>query len=65
MRHWTGDIGRKRQLNCYDQGGLVQIALGLGPLEESKVKWKYLEPFGFIHRAELIGRMSSWRLTAR
>lgn len=56
LRGWTREVGTKKPLNCYDQAGLLQIALGLGPVEESEIKWQYIKPFGLLDTTQLIGR---------
>ena len=56
LRSWAREIGTKKDLNCYDQAGLLQIALGLGPLAQSDVMWKYMKRYGFLRTTELVGR---------
>ncbi|KAG8526536.1 uncharacterized protein KY384_008736 [Bacidia gigantensis] len=45
-------------INCYDQAAMVQVALGLGliPEDAQTIKWKFLEPYGFIQTTNLVGR---------
>jgi len=40
-------------VNCYDQAGIVIIALGLGP--NVKAEWMFMNPFGFIFPTNLVG----------
>ncbi|KAG8967656.1 hypothetical protein FRC05_001988 [Tulasnella sp. 425] len=45
-------------VNCYDQGAIVQlgVAFALQTAElESKLRWHYLYPFGFINTLDLVG----------
>ena len=45
-------------VNCFDQAGIVQIALSLGILDKEQGKllaMTYLRPFGFIKETHLVG----------
>ncbi|KAH6876497.1 hypothetical protein BKA70DRAFT_241378 [Coprinopsis sp. MPI-PUGE-AT-0042] len=56
LRRWTRDAGKNAQVNCYDQAGLVQIALALAGPRVGKSQIMYLSPFGYINPTELVGR---------
>lgn len=53
LRKWLSLVGTNATCNCYDQAGLVQIALGLAP--NGGTTWTYMEPFGYIIQRDLIG----------
>ncbi|KAF1923811.1 uncharacterized protein M421DRAFT_95915 [Didymella exigua CBS 183.55] len=56
LRRWTRDAGRNELVNCYDQAGLVQIALALAGPRIGKSQMMHLDPFGFVNPTELVGR---------
>ncbi|KAH6871841.1 hypothetical protein BKA70DRAFT_1413473 [Coprinopsis sp. MPI-PUGE-AT-0042] len=56
LSRWTRDVGKNAEVNCYDQAGLVQIALALAGPRVGKSQIMYLSPFGYINPTELVGR---------
>ena len=53
LRRWVRGINNNNPVNCYDQAGIVLIAVALGP--KVVAEWMYLNPFGFIFPAMLVG----------
>ncbi|KAK0622259.1 hypothetical protein DIS24_g11239 [Lasiodiplodia hormozganensis] len=41
-------------VNCYDQAGIMQISLALGP-QTADMQWAYMRPYGFIKTTNLVG----------
>ncbi|KAM7200399.1 hypothetical protein V8F20_005376 [Naviculisporaceae sp. PSN 640] len=46
LRRWVRGINWGQLVNCYDQAGIVMIALGLGP--KVNADWVYMWCFGFV-----------------
>lgn len=47
----------KNPVNCYDLAAICQVLVSLGVQNSTdNVRMKYMEPFGFIKAAELLGR---------
>ena len=53
LRRWVRGINKNNLVNCYDQAGIVLIAVALGP--QVTAEWMYLDPFGFIFPTMLVG----------
>lgn len=53
LRRWTSLINTGTYVNCWDQAGIVQIEIGLGL--NSSTQWKYMEPYGYLVKTQLIG----------
>ena len=53
LRRWVRGINKNNLINCYDQAGIVLVAVALGP--EVVAEWMYLDPFGFIFPTMLVG----------
>ncbi|KAM7192557.1 hypothetical protein V8F20_008766 [Naviculisporaceae sp. PSN 640] len=53
LTRWVRGIDKGNYINCYDQAGIVLIALALGPKVDAE--WMYLAPFGFIFPTMLLG----------
>ncbi len=53
LRRWVRGINKNNLVNCYDQAGIVLIAIALGP--KVVAEWMYLDPFGFIFPTMLVG----------
>ena len=50
--------GVKTQMNCYDLACLVQVLVSLGTdASTSKVRAKFMRPYGYIKSTKLIGRI--------
>ncbi|KAK3314320.1 hypothetical protein B0H66DRAFT_643708 [Apodospora peruviana] len=57
LKRWVRGINWGQPVNCYDQAGIVMIALGLGP--KVKADWVYMDRFGFINQTYLVGYPST------
>lgn len=54
LRAWVRQsLVRNAIVNRYDQAGIFQIGLGLPP--HAKSTWKFMSPFGYITKTNLIG----------
>ncbi|VUC36790.1 unnamed protein product [Clonostachys rosea] len=56
--HWVSDCDEqaKHKINCYDLAGLVWVIVPLGLSDSShKLQMKYMDPFGYISKTDLIG----------
>lgn len=53
LSRWVHGINQGNFINCYDQGSIVQIALGLGP--PVTTEWMYMKPYGFIQPTNIVG----------